>query len=409
MASTVPEIYDGREPALIKHTLLGSYLETLVVTIGLGLKADNPAEICYVDCFAGPWGSNDENLEGTSIALSLKTLAGCKTKLASLGVNARMRALFIEKDKVAFQRLSSFLKRGAPNEVECECMSGDFVELRSDILKWCGNTGFTFFFIDPKGWLPVIIEVLKPLLQRKKSEFLINFIYDFINRTASMTEWQEEIRQLLGRTVDLTGLSPTEREDAILNAYRESLKECVAPGRFSYRPRTAYVSVLHPLHERTKYHLVYLSSHPLGIVKFMNASEKVDIVQARVRAMKQLDERSKKSRVSDLFEDQAAAMSGEGRSSHEEVDRFWRKYLVHGERRVDTAAFADILELTNWLPRELQASLIRLIKAGEVINLDAVGSRRSAKPLHYEKAGERLTLAVGAPSSIKNPDRRETT
>lgn len=399
MTSTVPEIYEGREPALIKHTLLASYLETLVVTIGLGAKGEARPEICYVDCFAGPWGSDDENLDGTSIALSLKTLAGCKEKLVSLGVNARMRALFIEKDKAAFQRLSNFLAGSAPKEVECECMPGDFVDLRSDILKWCGSTSFTFFFVDPKGWTPVVIDVLRPLLQRRRSEFLINFIYDFINRTASMTGWQDEMRQLLGRSVDLTDMSPTQREDALLSAYRESLKRCVPPGRANYRPRTAYVSVLHPLHERTKYHLVYMSSHPLGIVKFMNASEKVDIVQARVRAVKRLDERAKKFGVSDLFEDQAAAVSGEGRSSPVEVDTFWRQYLADGEKRVDTAAFSDILELTNWMPKELQASLTRLIKSGEVINLDAVGSRRPAKPLHFDKAGERLQLTIAMSSS----------
>ncbi|MHB1201125.1 MAG: three-Cys-motif partner protein TcmP [Polaromonas sp.] len=399
MTPTVPEIYEGREPALIKHTLLESYLETLVVTIGLGAKGEARPEICYVDCFAGPWGSDDEDLDGTSIALSLKTLVGCKEKLVSLGVNARMRALFIEKDKAAFQRLSHFLARSAPKEVECECMPGDFVDLRSDILKWCGSTSFTFFFVDPKGWTPVVIDVLKPLLQRRRSEFLINFIYDFINRTASMSGWQDEMRQLLGRSVDLTDMSPTQREDALLSAYRESLKLCAPPGRANYRPRTAYVSVLHPLHQRTKYHLVYLSSHPLGIVKFMNASEKVDIVQARVRAMKQLDERAKKSGVLDLFEDQAAAVSGEERSSPEEVDAFWRRYLARGEKRVDTAAFADILESTNWLPKELQASLTRLIKSGEVINHDAVGSRRPVKPLHFDKAGERLQLTDAMSSS----------
>ena len=399
MTPTVPEIYKGREPALIKHTLLESYLETLVITIGLGATGEDRPEICYVDCFAGPWGSDDENLDGTSIALSLKTLAGCKEKLVSLGVNASMRALFVEKDKAAFQRLSNFLTCRAPNEVECECMSGDFVDLRPDILKWCGSTSFTFFFVDPKGWTPVVIDVLKPLLQRRRSEFLINFIYDFINRTASMTGWQDEIRQLLGRSVDLTDMSPTQREDALLSAYRESLKLCVPQGRANYRPRTAYVSVLHPLHERTKYHLIYLSSHPLGIVKFMNASEKVDIVQARVRVMKQLDERAKKSGILDLFEDQAASASREERSSPEEVDGFWRRYLAHGEKRVDTAAFADVLESTNWLPKELQASLARLIKSGEVVNLDAAGHRRPVKPLHFDKVGERLKLTAVMSSS----------
>lgn len=390
--SSVPSLYEGRIPAMVKHTLLESYLETMVLTIGMGAKGEAQAEICYVDCFAGPWGSEDENLDGTSIALSLKTLASCKAKLASLGVNARMRALFIEKDKKAFQRLSTFLKRGTFSEVERECFPGDFVDLRQEILKWCGTTSFTFFFVDPKGWTPVVIDVLRPLLQRRRSEFLINFIYDFINRTASMTGWQDEMKQLLGRSVDLTGKSPTQREDALLTAYRESLKQCVPAGKANYRARTAYVGVLHPLHDRTKYHLVYLSSHPLGIVKFMNASEKADIVQARVRAAKQFDEQAKKSGTEDMFADAAGTASGEGRSTPDEVDDYWRRYLADGAKRIGTAAFADILESTNWLPVELQASLVRLIKGGHLENLDDGGEKRPARPLHFEKSGERLCL-----------------
>ena len=62
-------------------------------------------EICFVDCFAGPWGAPNDDLEGTSISLSLKTLAACKEKLATLGVDATMRALYVEKDLDAFGRL----------------------------------------------------------------------------------------------------------------------------------------------------------------------------------------------------------------------------------------------------------------------------------------------------------------
>jgi hypothetical protein len=183
-----------------------------------------------------------------------------------------------------------------------------------------------------------------------------------------------------------------QREDALLTAYRESLKQCVPAGKATYRARSAYVGVLHPLYDRTKYHLVYVSSHPLGIVKFMNASEKVEIVQARVRAAKRFDEQAKKSGTTDMFADAAENVAGESRSKPEEVDDYWRRYLISGPKRVDTAAFAELLELTNWLPGELQASLARLIKAGQLQNLDGGGKKRPARPLHFEKSGERLRL-----------------
>lgn len=151
MAGVIPGIYEGRIPALVKHTLLKSYLEKLVLIIGMNGRKTGKAEICYVDCFAGPWGSDDEDLDGTSIALSLKTLAACKAELAKRGVDARMRALYIEKDKGAFNKLAKFLAERATSEVEHDCRNGDFVDLRDDIQNWCGTTAFTFFFVDPKG------------------------------------------------------------------------------------------------------------------------------------------------------------------------------------------------------------------------------------------------------------------
>ena len=81
----------------------------------------------------------------------------------------------------------------------------------------------------------------------------------------------------------------------------------------------------------------------------------------------------------------------DGRCSPQDVEAFRRSYLAFGERRVSTADFADILESTNWLPGELQSSLVRLVKAGAVRNLDADVSRRRTKPLHFDKA-ERFQL-----------------
>jgi hypothetical protein len=202
------------------------------------------------------------------------------------------------------------------------------------------------------------------------------------------------MRRLLGKVVAVEGKTPEERELALVGAYRDTLKTVVPTGRKPFNARTAYVTVLHPEKERTKYHLVYLSCHPKGIVEFMNISQEVDIVQARVRLASQLAEQSSKAGTMDMFVDHAVAEVDGSRSRPEEVDRFWLDYLSKGERKVDQAAFADILESTNWLPRELQASLARLIERGAVVNLDAIGKRRTARPLHFEASGETLSLVA---------------
>ncbi|MBW8833330.1 MAG: hypothetical protein JF606_28935 [Burkholderiales bacterium] len=124
----------------------------------------------------------------------------------------------------------------------------------------------------------------------------------------------------------------------------------------------------------------------------MDISQRIDLIQRQVRAAKQIDAREQRTGVTDMFGADTQPEPTDGRCSPDEVDAFWRRYLSTGERRIATSDFADILETTNWLPGELQSSLVRLVKAGAVRNLDADASKRRSKPLHFDKA-ERLQLA----------------
>lgn len=391
MPTPIPPAYKGREQAWIKHQLLESYLEKLVLIVGAAARKQGRIEICYVDCFSGPWGTSE--LESTSIAVSLRTMAKCKQKLAQLGVNATMRALYIERDDQAYANLKTYLNQATPPEVAAACRHGDFVDLRSDILSWSGNTAFTFFFIDPKGWKSIGIDKLRPLLERPRSEFLINFIYDFINRTASMGEWQAEIAEFLGVPVEavqqLENLSPQDRESKLLGHYRASLKAALPPQKNPFIGRTAYVRVLDTKRERAKYHLVYLSSHPKGTIEFMTISHGVEAIQQRVRAERRKDKREEATKVKDMFADEMP-MTAEGLDNAADVDKYWLSALRQEPTAINEAVFADILEATDWMPQNLQASLVRLIKAGKIRNLDA-SQLRPRRPLHPED-GDRLVL-----------------
>lgn len=393
--AAVPAIYDGREQAWIKHQLLESYLEKLLLIIGSAARHQRKVEICYVDCFAGPWGDQSEQMEGTSIAISMRTMAVCKQVLAKQGIDATMRALYVELDKRAFGRLSDYLQRATPAGVDAQCMEGDFLSLRKDILKWCGSQAFTFFFIDPKGWKTVGVPNLRDLLARPRSEFLINFMYDFINRTASMRDWQDEIAEFLGQPVgavqELEGAAPQAREAGLLNLYRKGIKDALPSQRKGYGPRTAYVRVMDKDRERAKYHLVYLTTHPVGIIKFMEISQDVELIQKRVRVAKKAEIRQQQSKMNDMFAEAFDnVIDDEELASPEVVDQFWLSYLSTEPKVVDEKAFADILEHQGWTPKDLQASLSRLIKAGKVSNVSAKGAR-PARPLHYDEQ-EQLML-----------------
>jgi three-Cys-motif partner protein len=173
-----PEDYKGKEQTYIKHTLLNNYLYRLFMIIGR-----HEDSISYVDCFAGPWQEGRDDLRDTSIAISLNIMKKCQEGLSQLGKNVQFNALYIEKDKESFDKLESFLAKKEWNEVDAKALPGKFYELRDDILKWCGEGNFTFFFVDHTGWRKAIeIPTLRPLLQRQNSEYLINFMFDFVLR-----------------------------------------------------------------------------------------------------------------------------------------------------------------------------------------------------------------------------------
>jgi three-Cys-motif partner protein len=389
MRKSVPKQYEGREQAFIKHELLQAYLEKLFLIIGMSSSKIGVREICYVDCFAGPWSAGSENLTDTSIGVSLRILDKCRKELAKRSKDLRFRALYVEKDPEAFQQLDGFVRSKTPVGIDARAIHGDFVRLRDEILRWCGTDSFAFFFIDPTGWKDVAVEILDPLLQRAKSEFLINFMYDFVNRTASMADWKSEIALLLGETVDVTQMHGKPREKVLVDTYRRNLKGAMpSTGRWS--ARSAHVRVLDREKERPKYHLVYLTMHPRGITEFMEISENLGQVQRRVRASTKQAARIRKSGQNELFNESDFVDPSVTDTDITEVERYWLAYLSAGERRIGPEEFADILEETDWLPGDLQRGLSQLMANGRVVNMDAK-AKRPKNPLHWENR-ERLRL-----------------
>lgn len=260
--------YKGREHSGVKHYLLESYLEKLFMIIG-----QHERRICYIDCFSGPWMESDENLSGTSIAISLRVMLSCRDSLREMGKSVEFRALFIEKEKRAYKKLDTYLKGTHLDGITTTSMNGEFHDLRGDILRWCGTKDFGFFFIDPKGWKNDIdIPTLTPLLQRQRSEYLINFMYGFLVRAHTQKLFQNDMQAIFGELPDTSDMSPKKKEEYLIQQYRNALSSISTDD--TERLRTAHVSILDPIKERTKYHLVYLTRHPLGIVKFMDTSKK---------------------------------------------------------------------------------------------------------------------------------------
>lgn len=380
----IPTAYLGREQAFIKHLLLEGYLEKLLYIIGWNASELGHSEVIYVDCFAGPWQESAEDLTDTSIGISLALLAKVQIRLANANKNVKFKALYIEQDKRSFAKLSTYLISRSPSNITTECINGNFCDLIPEISAKCAGDGFAFFFIDPKGWSTVKPGLLDPLLRRPRSEFLINFMYDFVNRTVPIGQLRAEIAELFDQEIDLESLpsDPSLRELMIVEMYRSAIVTRANTER--YKAQSGYATVLDPLKDRTKYHLVYLTRHPLGIVRFMEQSEKVSPIQAAVRTAAKLNDKSKKSGIADLFGADSSQTEPQIRSTAA-LELYWLNLLANGPVVVNLQVIAKALSVTNCFPSELQIALGNLISAGRVRNLSANISKRRTKYFDFEK------------------------
>jgi three-Cys-motif partner protein len=393
-ARPAPPAYHGKEPSFIKHELLRAYLKRLFLIIGMSAQKLGITELCYVDGFAGPWLDETDDLGSTSIAISLGILDECRQELEKQGRPVRIRALYIEKDGAAFARLDAYVRERTPTGIEAKPLEGDFVTLQQTILDWCGSTAFAFFFLDPKGWKSVGVKTLQSLLARPESEFLITFMYDFVTRFISKQDLETHMLDLLGEKPNVDELHGLAREKHVLSVYRRNLKELM-PAKARWPARSAYVRVLDRARERTKYHLVYLTSHHHGITVFMEISEALEPVQKLVRASTKQASRIEKTGQGELWTAKDMVDADEQPVDIEDVEQFWLERLSDQPMKFGEAEFADLLEETDWLPGDFQRALGNLIAAGKVCNLDAEGKRRS-RFLHFEKkSGERLQLTGG--------------
>lgn len=386
---SINNLYFGREHSLIKHELLRGYLEKLLFIVASG----GVREITYVDCFSGPWGDETEDLEGTSISISLKILNKVKSSLQNPphNKNLNFRAIYVEKDKNSYKKLKAYLDKKCPKGIDCHHLQGDYFDLQDDILRLC-DKGFAFFFVDPKGWMDIGITKLEKLLARPDSELLINFMYDFLNRAVGMEIMRDQVSQLIGDLENeeyeiLKKMPKSDREEKIVNCYRDRLKELMSVKKGN-KARTYYSTILDKDKERTKYHMIYLTGHPKGLIEFSKISENVDVFQKKVRMETRLERKERDTGIVDMFGSGGENPQDSDTINISEVCNYWLEILETGSKTFSDDDLADILEETGWLESDLQKAFGELLEERKVENIDAKGKRKS-RFVHFDKR-ERL-------------------
>lgn len=289
--------YAGREQAYVKHFLLSDYLETFSHKIASGF-----AEICYVDGFSGPWQNTGERFEDTSFGIALGALSRAKATWRAMGREVRMSAHLIEKDSLAYRNLQA-VKAQFP-DIEIATHHGSFIDLAPDLCHAISARAFAFVFIDPKGWR-IDMTRLAPLLRRPNSEVVFNFMFDFINRAASIQapEVKRGLDELIPNSAWRDQLATPPPDDAEPEYRKRVLVEAFSSelGRLGHYRFVAETTVLRPTRDRPLYCLIYGTRSPIGLKVFRESQIKALHQQDMIRGRTKLTKSAATTGQSELF------------------------------------------------------------------------------------------------------------
>ena len=293
--------YTGREQSYVKHVFLERYLELLVHK-----TASIYPHIVFVDGFAGPWQSANEKFEDTSFGIALNALRRAKASWKERNRGVRMSAFLVERDQDAYKKLVQVPARY--QDISIKTYPADFLMVLPQILADIPTDAFAFFLIDPKGWR-IRLNSLAAMLAKPNSEIIFNFMFDFINRAASIQDavvvsglnelipygdWRNELaeaeRARPGR------VTPDERKTILVQAFSGCLAKL---GKYEY---VAETTVLRPVKDRPLYCLFYATRHRKGIEVFRDCQIKALTEQSKTRAAIKVRHAERSSGQREIFE-----------------------------------------------------------------------------------------------------------
>jgi three-Cys-motif partner protein len=287
-------MYSGREQTKAKHFILKRYLQALA------FKVLRFADVAYVDGFSGPWETQAEGFADSSFMIAIDVLKDAQRQIETqIGRRPRVRCFFSENSPEAFAQLAEAVRPfHKPDEnFEIKSHFGSFEDAVPEIQAFVERS-FPLIFIDPTGWTGYPFDGIRPLFAQSKCEVLINFMYDFVNRAASM----RDPKTIASLAPILGGPDWEQRLDtnlprgrAVEKLFRDTLREV---GGFDFVVST---KIDRPTTDRPHFFVVYGTKSRDGLKAF----REIEYVALRAHASDRADakERKREDKLgsSDLF------------------------------------------------------------------------------------------------------------
>jgi three-Cys-motif partner protein len=375
----MPSEYVGREHTWLKHRVLQLYLEGWAHKLGSGARTRS-VRLWYVDCFAGPWRAQNEDLRDTSIHIGLEALESAARTWTKAGTTIELGAIFVEENPDAFAALRDFLRqRSGP--VEVHPLLGSFGSQVLEIQRRIGSDA-AFLFVDPTGWKGAAMQFIAPLARARHRDVLVNVMFNDVNRFryAPQEFIRTQMREFFG-LVD-SDIPLGLNENGLMAFYRQQLKQ-TCDIEFA-----ADLAVSHPYQERTKFRLVVGGHHKEVLRLFRDVEKRVigqeaSSVRVEAKERKRIEQTGQPQLPFQMLAAQDdrpyAAAHAEGL---EEVEVFLPELLREVGSLSHGRLWPHVLEACHIAESDLKKLLWRMIQEGRIVLPNLTAHDRTVKDHH---------------------------
>jgi len=251
LVETLPHI---KRVSRIKHAILHRYLPAWARILGSANQ-----RLCYFDCYAGrgEFEFGGKHVEGSPL-IAVRSA----TRYVTANPNRMMTVVLIEKGAMEAEALQGYLERFRPypRGLQVHIVRADSTTLIGELLGQVDDLAPSFFLIDPYGH-PLTIPLINQILDRKRTEALINLMWYRINMDLGKPSVHHLLDNLFGddswRVQQFMTESGKQREDHFLKFFSSRLHaDFVLPFRIGFDPEDKIRG------HRTKYYLLHVSNHP---------------------------------------------------------------------------------------------------------------------------------------------------
>lgn len=204
-----------------KLTILELYLEKWAYILGYSFTSPiKRTPLYYVDLFAGR-GEYRQGQPGSPL-IALKKLSQVQQSLKEgHKKNPNFNLIAVEKDVTNFNLLNENIKKIKTN-VRVQTYNMEAIEALNIIEKKIDDSP-SLFFVDPFGVKDIPFRMIERIARIKRSDLIINFMYNFVQRFQNFEKVSDTLRELFG-TDEYKNVSG-DKERGLIHLYRKQLQK----------------------------------------------------------------------------------------------------------------------------------------------------------------------------------------